>query len=316
MRIRGFDETKYIERDGFTPTPEFWENTLLGKMIPFEPSSYVRVGSGGSIQNVSQQWGPGLVGLYTKHVKYPENNNSTAGQPLQLVYSSPSFSNNKSIIFGVFIYKVNHDYVPKPLGNPYSPQEQKPSVNNQTSNTTPTNAPKADMTPSSQLATIETSQGTIKIEFFPKAAPNHVENFIKLANQRFYDGTLFHRIIPGFMIQGGDPNTKGDNSDRNTWGQGGPEHNVNAEFNDIPHTRGIVSMARATDPNSAGSQFFVVQKDSTFLDGKYTVFGRVLEGMDVVDKIAGMSTYTSGEFIDQPIDPEQVRVLSIKIETR
>ncbi len=316
MRIGGFDETKYIERDGFTPTPEFWENTLLGKMIPFEPSSYVRVGSGGSIQNVSKQWAPGFVGLYTKHVKYPENNNSTAGQPLQLVYSSPSFNNNKSIIFGVFIYKVNHDYVPKPLGNPYSPQEQKPSVNNQTSTTTPTNAPKADMTPSSQVATIETSQGTIKIEFFPKAAPNHVENFIKLANQGFYDGTLFHRIIPGFMIQGGDPNTKGDNSDRNTWGQGGPEHNVNAEFNDIPHTRGIVSMARAKDPNSAGSQFFIVQKDSTFLDGKYTVFGRVIEGMDVVDRIAQLQTIATAQNKDQPVNPDEARILSIKINER
>ncbi len=202
------------------------------------------------------------------------------------------------------------------MGNPYSPQEQKPSVNNQTSTTTPTNAPKADMTPSSRVATIVTTQGTIKIEFFPKAAPNHVENFIKLANQGFYNGTLFHRIIPGFMIQGGDPNTKGDNSDRNTWGQGGPEHNVNAEFNDIPHTRGIVSMARAKDPNSAGSQFFIVQKDSTFLDGKYTVFGRVIEGMDVVDRITQLQTIATAQNKDQPVNPEEARILSIKINER
>jgi cyclophilin family peptidyl-prolyl cis-trans isomerase len=119
------------------------------------------------------------------------------------------------------------------------------------------------------------------------------------------------------MIQGGDPNTKGDDSDRNTWGQGGPERNVNAEFNDIPHTRGIVSMARATDPNSAGSQFFIVQKDSNFLDGQYTVFGRVVEGMDVVDKLAQLKTIGgTGSDADQPVDIEQARILSIKIVER
>ena len=118
------------------------------------------------------------------------------------------------------------------------------------------------------------------------------------------------------MIQGGDPNTKGDNSDRNTWGQGGPGYNVNAEFNDIPHTRGIVSMARATDPNSAGSQFFIVQKDSNFVDGKYTVFGRVIEGMDVVDRIAQLQTIATEQNKDQPVNPDEARILSIKINER
>ena len=110
-----------------------------------------------------------------------------------------------------------------------------------------------------------------------------MENFKKLARKGFYDGTTFHRIIPGFMIQGGDPNTKDD--DPNNDGTGGPGHKIKAEFSDTPHRRGIVSMARASDPDSAGSQFFIVLKNSSFLDGKYTVFGEVIEGMEVADKI-------------------------------
>jgi peptidyl-prolyl cis-trans isomerase B (cyclophilin B) len=117
-------------------------------------------------------------------------------------------------------------------------------------------------------------------------APETVRNFVKLAKDEFYDGTLFHRIIPGFMIQGGDPNTK--NSDKSTWGQGGPGYNLKAEFNSRSHLRGIVSMARATDPDSAGSQFFIVTSDSTFLDRQYTVFGEVVEGMEVADKIVNL----------------------------
>lgn len=133
-------------------------------------------------------------------------------------------------------------------------------------------------------AVIKTKFGEMEIRFFPDKAPNHVENFITLAKKGFYDGTLFHRVIPGFMIQGGDPNTKDPNK-KHMYGQGGPGYNVDAEFNDIPHGRGIVSMARAKDPNSAGSQFFIVVKDSNFLDHKYTVFGEVVRGMDVADQI-------------------------------
>lgn len=132
-------------------------------------------------------------------------------------------------------------------------------------------------------AVIETKFGSMELEFFPQKAPKHVENFIKLAKSGFYDGTIFHRVIPGFMIQGGDPNTKG--SDKSKYGMGGPEHNVKAEFNDTPHDRGILSMARSRHPDSAGSQFFIVVKASNFLDGKYTVFGRVVKGMEVADKI-------------------------------
>lgn len=300
MRIAGFDERQYIERDGFTPTPEFWNQTLLGKLFPMEPLYYASFGPEG-LSNVQESWQPGLVGLYAQNVKYPEN--GTSDQPLHLVYASPSFENEENVMFGVFIYKVNHDYVPKPDGDPYAPPQPV--------------EPATDMTPSNEIAVIETTQGTIEVEFFPNAAPQHVANFIDLANQGFYNGTLFHRIDPQFVIQGGDPNTKGDDSDRNTWGQGGPDKTLNAEFNDIPHERGIVSMARSTDPNSAGSQFFIVLQDSNFLDGQYTVFGRVVSGMDVADKIAKLQTVGgTGQDNEQPVNYEQARILSIRIVSR
>ena len=133
---------------------------------------------------------------------------------------------------------------------------------------------------------VKTSFGNIKFSLLPDIATETVRNFSQLAKSGFYNGTLFHRIIPGFMIQGGDPNTK--NSDKSTWGQGGPGYNLKAEFNSRSHLRGIVSMARATDPDSAGSQFFIVTSDSTFLDRQYTVFGEVVEGMEVADKIVNL----------------------------
>lgn len=133
-------------------------------------------------------------------------------------------------------------------------------------------------------ALIKTKLGEIEIKLFPDKAPKHVENFIKLAKSGFYNGTIFHRVIPGFMIQGGDPNTK-DLNKKELYGMGGPGHSVKAEFNDVPHKRGIVSMARSNDPDSAGSQFFIVVEDSPFLDGKYTAFGQVVKGLGVADKI-------------------------------
>lgn len=132
-------------------------------------------------------------------------------------------------------------------------------------------------------ATITTTFGNIELKFFPEVAPNHVNNFIELAKKGFYDGTTFHRVIPGFMIQGGDPNSK--NPDKSTHGMGGPGYAVKAEFNDKPHKRGTLSMARAASPDSAGSQFFICVADTPFLDRQYTVFGEVVSGMDVVDKI-------------------------------
>jgi peptidyl-prolyl cis-trans isomerase B (cyclophilin B) len=135
-------------------------------------------------------------------------------------------------------------------------------------------------------AIIKTDFGNIKFSLEPDLAPETVRNFSKLTKSGFYNGTLFHRVIPGFMIQGGDPNTK--NSDKSMWGQGGPGYNLKAEFNSRSHLRGIVSMARATDPDSAGSQFFIVTSDSTFLDRQYTVFGEVVDGIEVADKIVNL----------------------------
>jgi cyclophilin family peptidyl-prolyl cis-trans isomerase len=128
--------------------------------------------------------------------------------------------------------------------------------------------------------------GDIVLKFFPDVAPGHVKNFVDLAKKGFYNGTTFHRVIPGFMIQGGDPNSK--NPDRSMHGMGGPGHKVKAEFNSKPHKRGIVSMARSNDPDSAGSQFFICVADANFLDWQYTVFAEVVTGMDVADKVVSM----------------------------
>jgi peptidyl-prolyl cis-trans isomerase B (cyclophilin B) len=134
-------------------------------------------------------------------------------------------------------------------------------------------------------AIIETTFGEIEIEFLMDKAPKHVENFLSLARSGFYDETIFHRVIPGFMIQGGDPNTKDKSASRSRHGTGGPAHRVKAEFNDTSHRRGVVSMARSSDPDSAGSQFFICVGDSLFLDRQYSAFGRVTRGMEVADKI-------------------------------
>jgi cyclophilin family peptidyl-prolyl cis-trans isomerase len=155
---------------------------------------------------------------------------------------------------------------------------------------------------------ITTKFGTIKIELMPQLAPNTVTNFKKLVNSGFYDHLLFHRIVPGFVIQGGDPNSK-DRKNRQIWGTGGPGWKINAEFNEMRHSRGIVSMARSHDPDSAGSQFFIVIKDSYFLDGQYTVFGKVLEGMDIVDKIASTSTDNN----DAPLDEQDAELVKVTI---
>lgn len=149
---------------------------------------------------------------------------------------------------------------------------------------TPGKAPKGG-----EIAVIEVEKfGTVKIRFYDDVAPKTVENFKKLARQGFYDGTAFHRVVPGFMIQGGDPNTKSGNPD--TWGMGGPGYGIKAEFNDKPHKRGVASMARSANPDSAGSQFFICLADASFLNRQYTAFGEVIEGMDVVDKIAHTPT--------------------------
>jgi peptidyl-prolyl cis-trans isomerase B (cyclophilin B) len=154
-------------------------------------------------------------------------------------------------------------------------------------------------------AIIETKFGNITLKFFPEVAPGHVKNFIDLAKKGFYDGTTFHRVIPGFMIQGGDSNSK--NADKKSHGTGGPGYTIKAEFNDRPHKRGTLSMARAGHPDSAGSQFFVCVKDSSFLDRQYTAFGEVESGMEVVDKIVSQPR-------DSNDNPNERIEMKVKIE--
>jgi peptidyl-prolyl cis-trans isomerase B (cyclophilin B) len=172
----------------------------------------------------------------------------------------------------------------------------------------PTDAPKPDAAPAAgtsttaatgktatpasgkEVAIIKTSAGEMVIEFWTDAAPETIKNFKKLARQGFYDGTLFHRVIKGFMIQGGDPLTK-DASAEDRWGTGGPGYMINAEFNNHSHVRGVISMARSSDPNSAGSQFFICDGDASFLDHQYTSFGKLIKGDDVLEKIATTPTH-------------------------
>ena len=158
------------------------------------------------------------------------------------------------------------------------------------------------------VATIEMENGgVISVELYPDVAPNTVANFVELANAGFYDGVIFHRVIAGFMIQGGDPTGTG---------MGGPGYAIKGEFsangieNDLSHTRGVISMARAMDPNSAGSQFFIMHQDYTGLDGQYAAFGQVLEGMDVVDAIATTATDAN----DRPLEEQVIK--SIRVETQ
>ncbi len=151
-------------------------------------------------------------------------------------------------------------------------------------------------------AVIETKFGNIELRFFPDVAPNHVNNFIELAKKGFYDGTTFHRVIPGFMIQGGDPNSK--SHDKSTHGMGGPGYQLKAEFNNKPHKRGVLSMARSANPDSAGSQFFICVADAPFLDKQYTVFGEVLSGMEVADKIVGQPR----DRRDNPVERIEMKV--------
>ena len=158
-----------------------------------------------------------------------------------------------------------------------------------------------------EIAVIETKFGKIEMELFADKAPGHVKNFKDLAKKGFYDGTIFHRVIPGFMIQGGDPNTKSDA--RSAHGMGGPGHSINAEFNDTLHKRGTLSMARSQDPNSAGSQFFIVVKKSSFLDGKYTAFGKVLSGMAVADQIVNAPR-------DKRDNPDERIEMKVKVVNR
>src|SRR6266404_6914396 len=152
-----------------------------------------------------------------------------------------------------------------------------------------------------EVAVIKTSEGEMVIRFWPDVAPKTVENFKNLARKGFYDGTAFHRVIKDFMIQGGDPLTK-DASAESRWGTGDPGHKIKAEFNDRPHVRGVLSMARSQHPDSAGSQFFICLADARFLDRQYTAFGKVIKGDDVLGKIGDSpTTMSSGGERSKPL---------------
>ena len=165
---------------------------------------------------------------------------------------------------------------------------------------------KAEKMNTNEVAVIKTTEGEMVVEFWPDVAPKTVENFKSLANKGFYDGTCFHRVIKGFMIQGGDPNSK-DLAKEAQWGTGGPGYQIKAEFNDRHHDRGVLSMARSQDPDSAGSQFFICHGTPHFLDHQYTAFGKLIKGDDVLEKIATTPTHPQ----DRP--NKRMGVESIKI---
>lgn len=277
MRIAAEEPvTKYLESDGYSGTPFFWDNTLLGKTIPFSPLAYVNLAT----NQQSERYQPGFTAVYAQEVKFPENGNG----PFRLAYASDSFHRaTPGPITAVMIYEVNKDYTPDTT---QSSQIQK-----------------------SEVAVVSTVKGDFTIEFKEDIAPNTVENFKDLARTGFYDGTIFHRIVPGFMIQGGDPNTK--SGARESWGTGGPGYSIDPEFSDTKHTKYIVSMARSAAIDSAGSQFFVMTGDAPWLDGQYTVFGEVVDGHEVIDQIAALELDTF--YIEQPMNHSDALIEKITI---
>jgi len=172
--------------------------------------------------------------------------------------------------------------------------------------TAPSAAVTTNAADTAEVAVIKTTEGEMVIEFWGDAAPKTIANFKKLAKAGFYDGTAFHRVIKGFMIQGGDPLTK-DSSAEDRWGSGGPGYTIDAEFNDHPHVRGVISMARTQDPSSAGSQFFICHGSKSSLDHQYTTFGRLIKGDDVLEKIATTPTHAP----DRP--DTRMGIISVKI---
>ena len=295
MKIGGLDSSKFIQDDSFTPTDYFWKNTLLGQMFPFTPVTYYDPNT----HNESPTYTTGYTAVYSKTIKYPSNGNG----PLRLVYSSVSLNRTDSGIFsGVLVYQVNPDYKSK-TGTPSSTLQEN---NSSTTSVKPTTT-----TSGGNIAVINTKFGEIKFRLFDNIAPKTTANFIALANSGFYDGTVFHRIVPGFVIQGGDPNSiKGD---RSTWGIGDAGHTIPPEFsNTVKFTKYTVGMARSQDVNSGSSQFFITLTDTPNLDGQYTIFGEVVSGQDVVDKIASLQTDPQS---NQPVDADAARVSKISIES-
>jgi dolichyl-diphosphooligosaccharide--protein glycosyltransferase len=303
IKIAGENETQFLQSDQFTPTDYFWQNTLLGHMFPFTTVTYYDPSS----HSESQTYQPGFTAIYAKDIKYPENGNG----PLKLVYQSSSLNRTDSgVISGVLIYQVNANYTKASYI-----QQQANSTQQQTSNAhQQALLPKILATNSSSTATgdtavITTKYGDITLKLFNNVAPKTVANFEKLANSGFYNGTLFHRIVPGFVIQGGDPNTI--NGSRDTWGMGDAGYTIPPEFSDLNFTEYMVGMARGQDVNSGSSQFFITVGDASFLNGKYTLFGQVTSGQNVVDKIASLPTNSNA----QPVNPDDARIITIRALT-
>ena len=295
IRIAGEDESKYLYSDGTSGTDLFWQNTLLGKMFPFSVITYV------DFQNNQQSdtYNPGFAEIQKKDIKFPSDGDG----PLRLVYASPSFYRTTTgPISTVLIYEVNKDYKPNQSETIETPVQTEEIKNESLE-------PSIETQERKDTAVITTIFGDITIQFKEDVAPKTVENFKKLAESGFYDGTIFHRIIPGFVIQGGDPNTISGTPD--TWGFGGPGYTIPPEFSNLSHKKYIVSMARGADINSAGSQFFIVLEDALSLDGQYTIFGEVVSGQEVVDKIASLETNS----LDQPVHPVDARIEKIVIFT-
>ncbi len=295
IKIAGEDGSKFLQDDGFTPNDYFWQNTLFGKMFPFTPVTYFDPNT--HVQ--ADKYQTGYIGVYSKTIKYPSDGNG----PLKLVYSSPSLNSTTSgIVSGVLVYQINPEYTSQQNS---TNQETKPEVNSTSTNTTSTTTGTTN-----DVGVISTKFGSITIKFRDDVAPKTVANFEKLAKSGFYDGTIFHRIMPGFVIQGGDPNTK--SGSRDTWGTGDAGYTIPPEFSSLKHTKYMVSMARGADVNSASSQFFIVLGDAPWLDGKYTIFGQVVSGQDVVDKIASIKTDPS---TNQPLDAEEARMSKVVIQS-
>ena len=289
MRIAADDPVdKYLHVDGMSGTDYFWDSTLTGKLIPYSPLAYVSL----QTNEQSASYVPGYTPVYGRDLKYPPDGDG----PFRLAYASETFwRESPGPVTAVLVYEVNKEYDPD----------------------APTIEEIQEMFREQQLlsrgtAVVRTAAGDFTIELRPDLAPRTVENFRSLAADGFYDGTIFHRINPGFVIQGGDPNTAA--GERDTWGSGGPGYAVPAEIaaGGASHTKYTVSMARGADIDSAGSQFFIVLGDAPWLDGQYTVFGSVTEGRDVVDRLAAVEL-AGGQFPEQPRNPDETRVLTIAV---
>ncbi len=281
MRIGGFNETEYLQQDGFTPTAKFWF-TLLGKTFPVTPVGYVTRNENGTF-DINPQYTPGSLAIYAEEIKY------TSEGPLELVYSSPSFNNkNSTTVFGIFIYKIKEDVEKKEIDYDARADEISSRLGNGTYAIL-------------NLSINREDAGAVVIQLLRDVAPKTVSNFVGLAEKGFYDGLKIHRVVKDFVIQGGDPNTR--DKPRESWGLGGPGYTIEAEISNMTHARGVVAMAHPGDPNLAGSQFYIVVKDAPHLDGEYTIFGRVIEGMEIVDRINNI-----------PVDDRSIPLLDVTIE--